>query len=269
MGIIEKELKKQKRINKVQKNILEIIKSAVLVASNALKTWIFYKKTKINETKKNQALDHRVGPMIKLVRNYFFKPIKALEIGTWYGEGSTKIWLNELPEGSDLICIDSWKPYVSESDKKDAPKSYINMDKEMLEALASTVVIVVEHEKKPRINVSVVRASSSRFLKDFKGDSFDFIYIDGSHYYHDMMSDIQDAKRLSKNEFSVICGDDLEKILSKEEYYKYNHEKYIHIDFVDDFHPGVSLAVRQEFGVVNVDNGFWWIFKRNGVYSLT
>jgi len=50
----------------------------------------------------------------------FQQPILALEIGTWFGKGSTQIWIKSLPKGSSLVLMDSWRPYLSASDKKNS-----------------------------------------------------------------------------------------------------------------------------------------------------
>jgi hypothetical protein len=47
---------------------------------------------------------------------------------------------------------------------------------------------------------------------------------------------------------------------------EYRHMK--RIEYIDGFHPGVSMAIHKYFGEVNHRNGFWWIFVINGKFSL-
>lgn len=43
--------------------------------------------------------------------------VRVLEIGTWFGEGSTKAFLENLNPGSTLISIDLWLPYHANRSK--------------------------------------------------------------------------------------------------------------------------------------------------------
>ena len=45
---------------------------------------------------------------------------------------------------------------------------------------------------------------------------FDFIYVDGDHKYESVKRNLIDAKRLAKKAFSLVCGDDLERLPSRE-----------------------------------------------------
>jgi hypothetical protein len=45
-----------------------------------------------------------------------------MEIGTWFGEGSTKVIAENAPKGSTIYMIDSWSPYTSKEDKESKRK---------------------------------------------------------------------------------------------------------------------------------------------------
>ncbi|MGE5475855.1 MAG: class I SAM-dependent methyltransferase [Bacteroidales bacterium] len=201
----------------------------------------------------------------------FSRPIRALELGTWFGEGSTQIWLKKLLPGSSLTLVDSWKPYASEADLNEAAFNYAQMDARMLEAFLSTVLVVkkCEYERNGEININIMRGDSDDVLGGMRDGHFDFVYIDGDHKYKNSKKDIVHAKRIACDEFSIICGDDLERLPS-EEYIKIAKEN-LDKDFLleQGFHPGLMLAIHEEFGTVNCKNGFWWIFKRNGEFTLT
>mgnify|MGYP006116732737 CR=1 FL=1 len=104
-------------------------------------------------------------------------------------------------------------------------------------------------------NINVIKANSV-FMSNLKKDSYDLIYLDGSHYYQDVSRDIINAKKLAKKNFSIICGDDCELASSKKNYkiakglIKKTDQCLIN---GKTFHPGVYLAVHNQ-----LKNGFWY-----------
>tara|TARA_B100000989_G_C19508624_1_gene457770 strand:+ start:848 stop:1603 length:756 start_codon:yes stop_codon:yes gene_type:complete len=206
----------------------------------------------------NQLNPLRKDPMASVLKQ-FTKPVDMLEVGTWFGTGSTKLWFHNLPTGSKITLIDVWKPFLSEIDKEGSSLSFQAMDDVPHLALLSTLRQVYEEERKNKIKISLVRADATNFLANFKSGSFDIIYLDGSHYYQDIKADIKIAKNLIRNG-GVICGDDLE-LLPTEEIYAYASAKK-NVDYTQwkdkSFHPGVLLAVYEEFDAVKMDKGFWW-----------
>jgi hypothetical protein len=222
---------------------------------------------------KNQAWASRAGIMKQLFKAAFDKKkIVGMEIGVWYGKGSTQIWLKNLAPESVFTLIDSWKPYASKQDLIDDPFGpYAEMDALASDAFISAFSEVkrIERERaKDNLTVNLLRANSSEYLKHLLDDSFDFIYIDGDHKYVNVKSDIREAKRLIKKDFGIICGDDLENIPSKELYEI--AKQHVLRDFLREpnlaFHPGVLSAVYEEFNEVNMLNGFWWIVICDGEY---
>lgn len=216
----------------------------------------------------NQAASWRLEGM-KSVIGEFKRPINALEIGVWYGEGSTKIWLDALIEKSSITLIDFWKPYASNRDKQDSAFDYQKMDNLTHEAFINTINVVREYEAKKDLNITIIRGSSKDYLKNFTSNTFDFIYIDGNHQYDSVKSDIVNAKRIVNQKFGIICGDDYENDPTPEilELARKNTD----VDFlkekgVNHFHPGTLLAIYEELlnGEVNRHNGFWWVYIKDG-----
>jgi methyltransferase family protein len=116
-------------------------------------------------------------------------------------------------------------------------------------------------------NVSLIRGKSSALLPLFKEDCFDFIYIDADHKYESVKADIVNAKRLVNKKFGIVCGDDLEKLPTPELVdlaRQYKDRDYIKGDY--GYHPGVCLAVSEEFASVNMSDGFWWVVCKNGEF---
>lgn len=119
---------------------------------------------------------------------------------------------------------------------------------------------------------NVVRARASEFLHLFREDYFDFIYIDGSHYYEDIVEEIRLSKKLAKKSFSILCGDDYEMLHNAElmEFARMHPNRdFIYHPSGVYFHPGVMLAIHEELGEVNMENGFWWIFCCDGDWTKT
>jgi hypothetical protein len=218
----------------------------------------------------NQAWDFRAPIMKTLIQEAFTGPVSALEIGVWYGIGSTNIWLENLKPGSTLCLVDAWKPYSSVQDLADKEYNYKKMDDLSTDAYLSAFLNVkkFESENDKNINIQLTRGDSAKYLPMLRDGVFDFIYIDGDHKYDKVKSDIQQAKRLVNKRYGIICGDDLEKLPTPElvelsrvnkgrDYLRGGHE----------FHPGVLLAVAEEFTAVNMINGFWWVVCVNAEFD--
>ena len=105
---------------------------------------------------------------------------------------------------------------------------------------------------------------------------FDFIYIDGSHYYNDIKNDYLNSKAILSihdNYKGKICGDDyefsrneLEKIFNDssnlDKLLKLNKD-YIHINkknLKTGFHPGVTRFFSEIADkIIKTKSGFWYL----------
>lgn len=195
-----------------------------------------------------------------------------MEIGVWYGKGSTQIWLKRAPASSEILLIDSWKPYASNRDLvDDTAFDYKEMDDLTTDAFKSAFLEIKKIEMgrlQDNLAISLLRGDSASFLKYLKDDSYDFIYIDGDHKYEKVKADIQESKRLINKEFGLICGDDLEKLPSGELYQlAKQHPERDCLREPYHFHPGVMAAIYEEFDEVNMINGFWWIVIADGKFQ--
>lgn len=129
------------------------------------------------------------------------QPRKILEVGTWLGY-SADVWLSTARD-ADLYCVDTWlgalEFYTEPMSIRDLrprygyPSVYNQFFANML------------HQGHSH-NVYPVTMPSSLAYKYFRAldISFDFVYIDASHEYEDVLADLQNYTPLAK----VIAGDD-------------------------------------------------------------
>ena len=229
----------------------------------------------------NQVTPGRIPGMIQAIRE-FNQPINMLEIGTWCAEGSTRIWFDELKPGSSLTLLDYWRPFCS-NDYENRNFNYKSMDHSVNDAFIKTFKRVVNFEKTygDKIKINIIRADSKTYLSNFKDKTFDFIYIDGSHHYDNVKIDIQESKRIIKP-YGIISGDDYEHDMTfklpngdaafpkfLEEAKKHPNKDFISIPNTKySIHPGVLLAIHEEFDskVLNND-GFWKVYSNNNKFN--
>lgn len=210
------------------------------------------------------AGDHRLNAVIKFSKKYLKnKPINFIEVGSRNGQGYTKIFIKFLKNGSKMTLLDQYHF----SKKKFSISSRINQFH--FNILINYIRKVVTEKN---IIFNIVRSVSSHFFSNIKRNTYDVIFIDGSHLYKDVYLDVLLAKKTLKKD-GIICGDDLEIKLTKKNFDKYKNiiKKNINMDYIyinessnclstKIFHPGVSLAVFEHFGQkIKMQDGFWWI----------
>ncbi len=165
----------------------------------------------------------------------------------------------------DLTCVDPWAPF---NDLAENPGE-IGADMEQALARDEPFRVFQENIKfLPKgIDVHIFRGRSSDILPTLDRDSFDLIYIDGDHGYETVSSDIEMSRALIR-EGGIICGDDLE--LQAHECDATIARARPTLDlFLDEpsqthYHPGVTLAVGENFGPASSWYGFWAMQKKEG-----
>jgi len=210
----------------------------------------------------NQAWPARVNAQLEVFGS-FSNPISCLEIGVWFGKGSTSNLLKVLPSGSTLISVDKWEPYASELDKKTSEMDYLST----LAAHSALNVFSTPNRSSGNRNIEkvLVKADSVTLMKKLSEESFNLVYIDGSHYYPKVSQEIEHTKRIVKRNFAIISGDDLEVLPN--EVNLLEAAEHLDQDFYNGYHPGVLLAVGEAFVEVNMVNGFWWVYCKNGKFT--
>lgn len=195
--------------------------------------------------------------------------INILEIGSWFG-ASTLSWaqglINYSKKNSSITCIDAWQPFFDMSHHED--EQYAKEMEQLLESdFAYNIFLHNMGTLKNKIKNQHFRGQSENILPQLKDCIYDVVFIDADHTYLPVKKDIKESLRLV-SEGGIICGDDLN--LQLHEIDKEYALKNKHKDFIQDpktqknFHPGVTLAVFEEFGEVSSWGGFWGMQKING-----
>lgn len=193
-------------------------------------------------------------------------PVRVLEVGSYMG-ASAITWGRALHrlygKPSHLLCVDRWA---------NSPDQYYDevMQSSLGSGLAYRTFLSNIATLPGSVTVDHRRGPSSSTLRDLDTESFDIIYIDGSHFYGDVIEDLAQARRLVR-EGGFICGDDLELQASgcDMEVARRNRDGDAMSDPLtgETYHPGVTLAVSEAFGPVSAFDGFWVVQKKDGRYG--
>jgi len=199
-------------------------------------------------------------PTAQYIVDKFDGPIRVLEIGSWAGASAVS-WVKAFVElGCDVQvdCVDHWLPYLDL--EQDAGGHYKKMNSSALSGDIYRLFIHNIESEGIQNHIKIFRDSSEKILPELSLSSYNLIYIDGSHSYKNVLSDIKNAKKLILPG-GVICGDDLElqageinqDILTNTVLDE--ADIAMHQDLC--YHPGVTLAVDGEFGPVQSWEGYW------------
>ena len=130
------------------------------------------------------------------VNNYKDKPIKYLEIGTFYGANLLSV-ANTYAQHNDskLYCIDPWDDYDEYPEYKTQQSSIYNT---FLKNVETSGV-------KDKINIT--RGFSNIEIPKFEDSFFDIIYIDGNHEPEYVLEDAVLSFRKLKTNGIMIFDD--------------------------------------------------------------
>ena len=208
----------------------------------------------------SQATGDRLGVLSGLLTRLAAegrRRVDVLEVGSY--EGQSTLYFNHsisdmFPDGGSVTCVDPWAPYHS-PEQLVAGLVYENMDADLRSG------VVFERFKKniqkanPRVPIGYFRGTLAQaMMLMLTGCWFDVVYLDGDHRYTSVREDIANAKRLVRVG-GLICGDDLEAQLDESAVER--ARELVEVDYQDDYHPGVSLAVHEAFGRVWCENSVW------------
>ena len=198
--------------------------------------------------------------------------LKLLEVGSWTGS-SALTWSQAIGKfcsgGGTILCVDPWTLYFDTKDVA-CSSTYLNMNNAAALGLSYNLFLHNIQFAAAGVKINHFRGISSDVLPYLAPDSFDIVYLDGSHYLEDVHFDIAQADTLLKDG-GIMCGDDLE--LKGDECDLEFAKGHPVSDFLADpktgnsFHPGVTVAVHEMFPEVSSYCGFWLMRKIDGKYQ--
>jgi len=119
--------------------------------------------------------------------NLYNKKINMLEIGSY--EGNSSVFFLKYFPNLNLTCVDTFEGSI-EQENKNFNKVYENFK-----------FNVSEYENR----LKIVKDTSDNFFQSSSISFYDLIYIDGSHYYKDVLNDAKNSyKLLNKNGYLIF-----------------------------------------------------------------
>lgn len=200
------------------------------------------------------------------------RPIRILEIGSWIGSSAltfSQAIARYAPLKGSILCIDAWRDYMADVDVAKG-KVYSAMEYMARNDIAYNLFLHNISFASKGVEVRHFRGFSHEVLPCLAQNYFDLIYIDGSHYYENVLNDIKMSHDLLRDG-GIMCGDDLE--LQAHECDIAVARNNTNVDYIEDtltkknYHPGVTLAVDEYFGRVSCQHGCWFMKKAADGYS--
>lgn len=121
---------------------------------------------------------------------------RILEVGSWKGR-STRAMADNLPVGGVLYAVDTWKGQLTQEVHQ----------KEITAHEEGWLLAEFKRNLSGLNNVVTIQMTSLEAANKFRGESFDMIFIDGSHDYEDVKADILAWLPLL-SPGGVFCGHD-------------------------------------------------------------
>ena len=273
---------------KIIKFLYFIIKKIYSVFNVFLLVKRIYFNEKINslffgnyQLKKGKAKEIKLLLKKQILKSSEKDTFKFLEIGSYLGN-STEFFgkiLEESKRNFLIISIDPYKFYSSLQDTK--KESTIKKMSEQINKIYFAFLYNIGLQNW-RDNFLHIRKDSKKgllLLQELKL-FFDFIYIDGSHYYKDIKNDFILSKKIIKkraNYQGIICGDDYEFEIANHKQINFSKIKFIQFleknknsDYVVlknnngkniGFHPGITKFFSEIKDTIERKNSGFWILK--------
>jgi len=207
----------------------------------------------IFEAQGQQTRPNRIEVVQGLIAG--FPRCEMLEVGSWTGHGAI-CWrgaIEKLPERGSVTCVDPWRPYLREWD---LAHSYICKDMHDWLLEDEVYELFLRNTSFGQFATPIYHHRATLREVAERLPRFDLIYIDGSHYYEDVLSDIVISRTLLKPA-GILCGDDLERQMDERDEAKIRES--LDVEFDGECHPGVTAAVWDSFGRVQSKNSVWWV----------
>jgi hypothetical protein len=209
----------------------------------------------------NQLWPERKAALLRSIELLGDQPALAIEVGTWFALGSTEVIAAMLPCGSKMICVDSYEIPTETTTRSAARMSYLC---DYARAHASQKIIRLE-DKRPDVQIHLQINKSVGTLRTFEDEIVDFIYLDGSHSYSELMNEIAISLRILRLG-GILCGDDLDALPSDDlvhECQPHRNKDLLQLKDGRFVHPGVICAIADALPNVEYDAGHWRFIKES------
>jgi len=113
-----------------------------------------------------------------------------LEIGSW--EGRSTIWFLQHFPNSSIVCVDTWQGGVEHQSLISLPHIETNF---------------LENTRNFQDRITILKGKSQEQLFTLQPESFDIIYVDGSHEAPDVLSDVILSFHLLKKNGILLLDD--------------------------------------------------------------
>ncbi len=189
------------------------------------------------------------------------KQIAVLEVGSWVGQSAIEWVRAGERRGVDVFVhmVDPWMPYHQSSGSTSSDGLEIDqwLDSGLIFDLMQHNIRASGLDQ----HVRFWRGSLAQLKGQLPWKDLSLVYIDGSHKYEDVKSDLElSISHLPSG--AVLCGDDLELQATESELAEIRKLARDNADFVrhdrhGGFHPGVTLAVHEVVGHVRQYGAMW------------
>jgi len=182
---------------------------------------------------------------LAFVKENYKHPLKVAEIGV--AEGLHAIELYENLNIDRLILIDIWSIYTV---RYNIAASVHELVKSELTANFISYYDKVKNLFANKNNVDIIKGASLEVAQNFEDNSFDFVYIDASHDYKDVLADLE-CWYAKVKPGGVLAGHD---------YCLVWDEVKLAVDEFVKLH-NLMLNIDKNFEINDFHNWDWWIIK--------
>lgn len=177
----------------------------------------------------------KLGELIRLIN-----PRLIVEVGSWLG--ASALYMTEHTD-ANIVCLDTWLGAGEMWKNHDDPERYLSLKIEHGQptVMRDFMSNVIRAGKQDQITPMPLPSGIGLRLLEHWSVQPDLIYVDASHEFPDVVSDIRLSLNLRPR---ILCGDDF------------------------SIWEGVTRAVMQCVPDAHKEpNGFWWVDLQNRVSS--
>jgi len=178
-----------------------------------------------------------------LIRKALRPGCVMLEVGSWLGTGSTRVFAEELHRvGGALYCVDTWQGSANVQRHREIARRY-----DVLATFRHNV-----HGYSMEEGVYPLVGPSKEIARVIRDGALDLVFLDGDHSYGATQADIA-AWSPKLRSGGILCGHDCEARVTRGNVAQYEASRdrddipAVASPFLVE-HPGVILAVNEAFG---------------------